>query len=50
MSSFDPKLWPILIGAFFVGMVFLFPEGLLPLFQSAWERIRAAAGKREAER
>jgi ABC-type branched-subunit amino acid transport system permease subunit len=33
VSSIDIKLWPIIIGAFFVAMVFLFPRGLLPLFE-----------------
>ena len=31
VSSFSYKLWPMFIGAFFVAMVFLFPNGLLPL-------------------
>ena len=30
VSSISLSLWPILIGAFFVALVFLFPEGLLP--------------------
>jgi branched-chain amino acid transport system permease protein len=48
VSSFDPKLWPILIGGFFVGMVFLFPNGLLPLFPMVANRVRAAARRRDA--
>jgi branched-chain amino acid transport system permease protein len=48
VSSFDPKLWPILIGAFFVGMVFLFPNGLLPLLHVVANRVRGAARKRDA--
>ena len=30
ISSISLSLWPILIGAFFIALVFLFPEGLLP--------------------
>lgn len=39
VSSIDTKLWPILIGAFFVAMVFFFPRGLLPLLQRSVERL-----------
>jgi branched-chain amino acid transport system permease protein len=30
ISSISLSLWPIIIGAFFIALVFLFPEGLLP--------------------
>jgi branched-chain amino acid transport system permease protein len=30
ISSYSLSLWPIIIGAFFIALVFLFPEGLLP--------------------
>jgi urea transport system permease protein len=30
ISSYSYSLWPIIIGAFFIALVFLFPEGLLP--------------------
>lgn len=33
VSSFSYALWPLLLGTFFIAMVFLFPNGLLPLFQ-----------------
>jgi len=33
VSSVSYKLWPMFIGAFFVAMVFLFPNGLLPLLR-----------------
>ena len=33
VSSISYKLWPMFIGAFFVAMVFLFPNGLLPLLR-----------------
>jgi ABC-type branched-subunit amino acid transport system permease subunit len=50
VSSFNPRLWPLLIGVFFVSMVFLFPNGLLPLLERAWGRIRGAAYNRAAAR
>lgn len=48
ISSIDTKLWPLAIGAFFIAMVFLFPDGLLGLAQqlrrrAAGRRLRAAA-------
>jgi branched-chain amino acid transport system permease protein len=30
VSSISYSLWPLVIGAFFIALVFLFPEGLLP--------------------
>ncbi len=42
VSSIDTKLWPIVIGAFFVAMVFLFPRGLLPLFERIGTRLAIA--------
>lgn len=32
VSSYSYALWPLMLGAFFIAMVFLFPNGLLPLF------------------
>lgn len=32
ISSIDTKLWPLFLGIFFIGMVFLFPNGLLTIF------------------
>ena len=32
VSSYSYALWPLLLGGFFIAMVFLFPNGLLPLF------------------
>ena len=43
VSSIDTKLWPIVIGAFFVAMVFLFPRGLLPLLERAGARLGLSA-------
>jgi ABC-type branched-subunit amino acid transport system permease subunit len=31
VSSFSYSLWPLIIGGFFIAMVFLFPDGLLPM-------------------
>ena len=32
ISSIDTKLWPLFLGVFFIGMVFLFPNGILTIF------------------
>jgi ABC-type branched-subunit amino acid transport system permease subunit len=43
VSSIDTKLWPLFIGCFFIAMVFLFPDGVLTLFERAralWRRLR----------
>jgi urea transport system permease protein len=40
VSSYSTKLWPLLIGLFFVAMVFLFPNGLLDLVR----RLRGIIG------
>ena len=48
ISSFEPRLWPLFIGAFFVAMVFVFPGGLMELVRklgpvssrSASDRVR----------
>jgi ABC-type branched-subunit amino acid transport system permease subunit len=49
VSSIDTKLWPILIGSFFVAMVFLFPRGVLPLVQRIPGPARSARQRRRAE-
>ena len=41
VSSFSYALWPLLLGAFFIAMVFLFPRGLLPLASDLVHRIAA---------
>jgi branched-chain amino acid transport system permease protein len=33
VSSIDTKLWPLSIGLFFIAMVFLFPDGVLTVFE-----------------
>jgi branched-chain amino acid transport system permease protein len=33
VSSLHPSLWPLILGLAFVGIVFLFPEGMLPVFR-----------------
>jgi len=39
ISSISLSLWPVLIGAFFIALVFLFPEGLLPFVTRAAARL-----------
>lgn len=39
VSSFSYALWPLLLGAFFIAMVFLFPKGLLPLISDLVHRL-----------
>ena len=46
VSSYSTKLWPLLIGLFFVAMVFLFPNGLLDLFG----RLRSIARRQQKAR
>ena len=43
VSSFEPRLWPLIIGAFFVAMVFLFPDGLGSLSHSVRHLARRLA-------
>ena len=33
VSSIDTKLWPLSIGLFFIAMVFLFPDGVVSVYQ-----------------
>lgn len=40
VSSFDTKLWPLLIGALFILTVFVFPDGILPRLSKLLERVR----------
>jgi branched-chain amino acid transport system permease protein len=46
ISSISLSLWPIAIGAFFIALVFLFPEGLLPFATRLVARI---FGRRAAQ-
>jgi branched-chain amino acid transport system permease protein len=49
VSSFDTKLWPLIIGALFILTVFVFPDGILPRlgqFAKRWH----ATGKQEQPR
>ena len=39
ISSYSLSLWPIIIGAFFIALVFLFPEGLLPFATRRFGRV-----------
>lgn len=48
VSSVDPKLWPLVIGGFFLVMVFALPNGIFSLLghaRSGYERLRAARRK-----
>ncbi|HZT18996.1 MAG TPA: branched-chain amino acid ABC transporter permease [Dongiaceae bacterium] len=49
ISSIDTKLWPLAIGAFFIIMVFLFPDGVLSLLR-AIRNLRARQARRGAGR
>lgn len=43
VSSIDTKLWPLSIGLFFIAMVFLFPDGVLTVYErlkALWSRVR----------
>lgn len=48
VSSIDFRLWPMVVGGFFVAMVFLFPDGILPLVRRwlarAWGRLVPSGG------
>ena len=43
VSSFDTKLWPLIIGALFILTVFVFPDGILPKLA---QRLRSSAATR----
>jgi len=47
VSSIDTKLWPIVIGAFFVAMVFLMPQGLLPMLRRVGNALRPSHRRQE---
>lgn len=40
IASVDTKLWPLFIGAFFIAMVFLFPNGVLSVIDKAGALVR----------
>lgn len=48
VSSYDTRLWPLVLGGFFIAMVFLFPDGVLSLLQRLQAAVRrlAQAGRR----
>lgn len=48
ISSINTSLWPLFMGAFFIAMVFLFPDGLLGLAQRAWQALQARVVSRQA--
>jgi branched-chain amino acid transport system permease protein len=43
VSSYSYALWPMILGAFFIAMVFLFPDGLVSLLQKLAVRISGRA-------
>lgn len=44
VSSFSYALWPLLLGMFFIAMVFLFPNGLAPLFRRITDTVFRKSG------
>ena len=40
ISSIDHRLWPVVLGVFFIGAVFLFPRGLLSLLDMGTKLVR----------
>lgn len=45
VSSFDPKLWPLVLGSFFIVMVFAFPNGVISVFDKLRHGWHLAFGK-----
>jgi urea transport system permease protein len=41
ISSYDPRVWPLVIGVFFVSMPFLFPDGIISIGKAITRRHRA---------
>jgi urea transport system permease protein len=48
ISSYSPILWPLAVGAFFVMVPFLFPQGVLNIGTNLWSGMRRWTGNREA--
>lgn len=44
ISGIDTKLWPMFIGAFFIAMVFVFPNGLLSVLEPLKRLVRKSGG------
>lgn len=44
ISGIDTKLWPMFIGAFFIAMVFVFPNGLLSVLDPLKKLVRKSGG------
>jgi len=40
VSSYSTSLWPLILGALFVLVVFAIPDGLAALVRAAWQRMR----------
>ena len=48
VSSWQPELWPVLIGLLFLVIVFVFPEGLVPYLQRGWLWVTGAPVRQRA--
>jgi urea transport system permease protein len=48
ISSYNPILWQLAVGAFFVMVPFLFPQGVLNIGRNLWPLLRWRTEKREA--
>lgn len=49
VSSYSYALWPLMLGGFFIAMVFLFPNGLLPLFRRMLDAVSGRRGRGGAQ-
>jgi branched-chain amino acid transport system permease protein len=45
VSTINPRLWPMIIGIFFVALVFLFPDGVLPILRRGARRVIGLIGR-----
>ena len=45
VSTINPRLWPMIIGIFFVALVFLFPDGVLPILRRGARRLIGLIGR-----
>ncbi len=48
LTATHPEWWPIILGGLFVGVVILFPDGLVGIPCQLWQRVRRARGQRAA--
>lgn len=45
ISTANPDLWQLFMGALFVGVVLLFPKGLVGTLQNGWQTLQTRMGK-----